>query len=157
MTFVYQTAGIFRFVSPVSEKCARIHLMRQQYLLSICVFLLAVIGLSATDALAQFSVFGGRGGRPGGGVGGARGIEPPLQGSGSRNERRITAPEADSYEQIEYRLSTLHDELKLTPAQDMAWQSFATKTRAWAADIARERARNMCSSSSVAGTRKIAS
>lgn len=123
--------------------------MRQQYLLSICVFLLSVIGLSATDALAQFSVFGGRGGRPGGGVGGARGIEPPLQGSGSRNERRITAPEADSYEQIEYRLSTLHDELKLTPAQDMAWQAFATKTRAWAADIARERARNMRSSSSV--------
>ena len=123
--------------------------MRLFLLLAACVLLPAPV-LYSSDALAQIGVFGGRGGRPGGGVGGARGIEPPLQGSGSRNERRITAPDGDSYEQIEYRLSALHDELKLTPAQDMAWQAFATQTRAYAADIARERARNMRAASSVA-------
>ena len=106
--------------------------------------------LMSAEAFAQFSVYGGRGGRPGGAVGGARGIEPPPQGSGSRNERRVTAPDAGSYEQIEYRLSALQDELKLAPAQDAAWQAFAAKTRAYAADIARERARNLRASASVA-------
>lgn len=99
--------------------------------------------LLVADASAQFGgigggVFGSRGAR-----GGARGDIPPGGGQTSRNERTIAGPDANSYEQIEYRLSLLQDDLRLSAEQNPAWQAFATKVRAYAGDVARERARGM--------------
>ena len=80
------------------------------------------------------SIFGG--GRSGGGRGG------DAQGGGraSRNERPVTPPDSHSYEQIEYRLSLLQEDLKLRNEQNDVWQSFANKTRSYLGDLARERA-----------------
>lgn len=102
--------------------------------------------LSATvlisDAEAQS---GGIGGIFGGSRGSRGGRGSDTQGSNreTRNERTVAGPDTNSYELIEYRLSLFQEDLKLKPEQNDAWQSFARMTRAYAGDIARERARGM--------------
>ena len=60
----------------------------------------------------------------------------------SNQDNRNDRPAEVSYEQIEYRLVLLEESLKLAPEQKNDWQNFAEKARAYAADIARERAQN---------------
>ena len=99
--------------------------------------------LLISDASAQF---GGGGGVFGGGRSSGRsnrGGDSQGGNSSSRNERQVAPPEANSYEQIEFRLALLEEDLKLTPSQSDAWQSFAEKVRAYAGDLARERTRAM--------------
>ena len=106
--------------------------------------ILLAIGLTVllpiSDASAQLGgIFGGGSGR------GSRGNRGDSSGAtrNGNNERLISpAPDANSYEQIEYRLSLLQDDLKLTPGQTPVWQGFAAKVRVYAGDMARERARN---------------
>jgi hypothetical protein len=97
--------------------------------------------LLVADAAAQFggglgggmgSSRAGRGGRTGDAATGAR---------ESRNERPLPAPDPSSYEQIDYRLSLLQEDLKLSAAQYATWQGFTEKVRAYAMDLARERQR----------------
>ena len=97
--------------------------------------------LMISDAAAQFGGSGGifGGGRSGGK--GGRGGDSHGGGIGSRNERQVTPPDANSYEQIEYRLSLLQEDLKLQADQTGSWQSFAAKTLAYAGDLAREHVR----------------
>jgi len=98
-----------------------------------------VFALGATDSYAQFGGRGGLGGVFGGSRGGNR-------DQGNRQDNRINRPaqqESDSYEQMEYRLSLLEEDLHLQPNQSAAWESFAGKVRAYAGDLARVRARAM--------------
>lgn len=75
--------------------------------------------------------------------GGFRG-DRPSRADGGNQENRYERPliDAESYEQIDYRLSMLETDLKLTPAQVPAWQAFAESVRNYATDLARERGRN---------------
>lgn len=79
-------------------------------------------------AYAQFGgsggVFGGRGGMPRGGDRGGRGNESAVS-----RDNRPTVPEPTSYEMIDYRLSVFGEDLKLTPPQAAAWQSFEQKAQ----------------------------
>jgi LTXXQ motif family protein len=83
----------------------------------------------------------------GGGWGGSRsGRADRASHSDSTGESRVDrqmSSEALSYEQVEYRLSMLEQDLKLTDAQISPWQSWAEKVRSYAGDLARERARNL--------------
>lgn len=109
---------------------------RAQLLVAIATL---VFALGATASYAQF---GGRGGL-GGVFGGARG---GSRDQGNRQDNRINRPvqqENNSYEQMEYRLSLLEEDLHLQPNQIASWESFAGKVRAYAGDLARERARAM--------------
>lgn len=107
-------------------------------------FPLAVLfsaALVVADANAQFGgIFGGSKSGRGGGNRGGDAQNNNQQGS---NERRVAAPDPTSYEQIEYRISYLQDDLKLTGEQTGPWQAFAAKARAYAGDLARERAAAM--------------
>ena len=98
-----------------------------------------VFALVATDSFAQFGGRGGLGGVFGGSRGGNR-----DQGNrqGNRNDRPAQ-PVSDSYEQMEYRLLPLEEDLHLQPSQIASWESFASKVRAYAGDLARVRARAM--------------
>jgi len=97
--------------------------------------------LLVADASAQFGgIFGSGQGRR---SGGNRGADTQGGNQQSRNERPAAAPDPNSYEQIEYRLSLLQEDLKLTGEQNGTWQTFAAKTRAYAGDVARERASGM--------------
>jgi hypothetical protein len=97
--------------------------------------------LVSADVYAQS---GGLGGIFGGNRGGrSRGGDSQGSSRDSSNERTVAAPEANSYEVIEYRLSLLQEDLKLNVEQSGPWQTFATKARAYAGDLARERARSM--------------
>jgi hypothetical protein len=93
----------------------------------------------ALGASVSFAQFGGRGGMSGGSRGGNR-----DQGSSpvNRNDRPVQQ-ESDTFEQIEYRLSLLEEDLHLQPGQHASWESFAGKVRAYASDLARARARAM--------------
>jgi hypothetical protein len=109
--------------------------------------LLAAAGIVwISDALAQF---GGTGGGFGGGLGGSRMGRGSRGGEGTggsrdgRNERLVAAPDPASVEQVDYRISLLQDDLKLTQAQYPLWQSFSGKVRQYALDLARERNRNV--------------
>jgi len=109
-------------------------------ILSVFTLALAVI---ATDVSGQYGgggMFGGRGGR-----GMNRG---DATRSGNSTQRPVQSEEA-LYDQTEYRLSLLEDDLHLQPEQRQPWQSFADKVRAYAGDLARERARGAASSSGV--------
>ena len=105
--------------------------------------LLAVIAtlmlmLGPADSFAQF---GSKGGVFGGSRGGNR-----DQGKGS-DYRRPGQQDNDSYEQTEYRLSLLEEDLRLQSTQRAPWESFAGKVRAYAGDLAREKARAMAAPS----------
>ena len=101
--------------------------------------LIVVCSLAATDSNAQF---GGRGSR-----GGNR-----DQSTGQSN-RNVPQPRPDyeSYEQIEYRLSLLEDDLRLQPGQRGPWDAFAAKERAYASDSARARARGATAAATAGG------
>jgi len=94
--------------------------------------------LAATDAFAQF---GSRGGMMGGSRGGAN--RDQGNGQDGRNNRSAQQQGIDSYEQTEYRLSLMEEDLHLQPDQRPLWDSFANKVRAYASDLARARARAM--------------
>jgi len=57
----------------------------------------------------------------------------------TRNQR--SAMQQNAPVQMEVIMYELHEDLRLTPAQQPAWQSYADKVRALAADLARERSR----------------
>ena len=78
------------------------------------------------------------GGKQRGGVSDRNRSDAQKSNQDNRNDR----PAEASYEQIEYRLVLLEESLKLAPEQKNGWQNFAEKARAYAADIARERAQN---------------
>ena len=106
---------------------------RAQLLAAVATLALA---LGAADCHAQF---GGRGGLFGGSRGGNR------DQSNSQGNKQPAQPEQDAYELTEYRLSLMEEDLHLQPGQRTAWESFADKVRAYAGDLARERARAMAS------------
>jgi hypothetical protein len=81
---------------------------------------------AATPALAQL------GGSPGGRRGN-RGKSSEDQGKGGALEPQV--------DMLEVTLHEFHEDLKLSPAQEPAWESYADKVRALAGDIARERSR----------------
>jgi LTXXQ motif family protein len=83
-----------------------------------------VLAAAATPALAQFGGSSRRGSRD--------------KSSGERSKG--SAPIEPNM--LEVTLHEFHEDLKLTPAQEPAWDSYANKVRALAGDIARERARN---------------
>jgi hypothetical protein len=97
-------------------------------------FLLAgITALSASQSMAQF-----RGGMPGGG-GGMRGGGRDGTADSTKNQR--TAMQQNAPGQNELIMHELYEDLKLTPAQQPAWQSYADKVQALASDLARERSR----------------
>jgi periplasmic protein CpxP/Spy len=98
---------------------------------------LAVAALvAAGDATAQFGgIFGGmgrRGTQGGGNQGGG--------GDNSRNERSVPSRETGPGQQ-QVMLHELHTDLKLTQAQEPAWNAYVDKLNAIAADAARESVR----------------
>ncbi len=101
---------------------------------------LAILACFLTfEASAQFGgAFGGT--RPGRG-GAARGGETQGAPRESRNERPVVAPDVNSPEQIDYRLSLLQEDLKLVGEQNAVWHRFAGNAHAYVGDIARERSR----------------
>jgi hypothetical protein len=99
----------------------------------LLLFLAGVTALSAQQSMAQF-----RGGLPGGG-GGMRGGGR----SGAADSMKIQQPamQQNAPGQTEVIMHELFEDLKLTPAQQPAWQSYADKMQALASDLARERSR----------------
>jgi hypothetical protein len=94
---------------------------------------LLAIGVGESTGFAQF---GGRG--MGGFFGGtSRGGRGNMQNRGN-SVPRLTP---DSYEQTEHGLAVMEMDLRLTPEQKEAWQSFADKVRVYASDLSREHAR----------------
>jgi hypothetical protein len=83
--------------------------------------------VAATQALAQL------GGGAGGGRRGNRGKSPDEQGKGGAPEPQV--------DMLEVTLHEFHEDLKLSAAQEPAWESYSDKVRALAGDIARERSR----------------
>jgi hypothetical protein len=94
---------------------------------------IAILALAAADAKAQFRG-GVRGEGRGGPDNGSKESRPPTQ------ENRV--------DQLEQLLEELREDLKLTPEQQSAWQTYATKIRAMASDIARERNRGRANAQS---------
>lgn len=54
---------------------------------------------------------------------------------------RRPALQQDIADLVEYRLALLEEDLRLSPGQQIAWQSYAGKMQALASDISRERNR----------------
>ncbi len=107
------------------------------------VFCIACL-LSVSSASAQFGG-GGMGAKQRGGMSDRNRADAQKSNQDNHNDR----PAEASYEQIEYRLVLLEESLKLAPEQKNDWQNFAEKARAYAADIARERAQNAAPTVSV--------
>ena len=104
---------------------------------TVFLFLLAgITALSAPQLMAQF-----RGGFPGGGGsgGGMRGGGRDGAADSMKNQRPAMQQNAPA--QTEVIMHELYEDLKLTPAQQPAWQSYADKVQALASDFARERRR----------------
>lgn len=83
----------------------------------------------------------GRPGGPGGGMGGRRGGGQDDFGRKGPPSRPVQLE--DGYELIEHRLMLLEEDLQVQPSQREAWQVFVASVRAYAGDLARERARAM--------------
>lgn len=100
---------------------------------------LATLMLSVTDTMAQ--VGGGFGGGFGGRSHGNRNGNADQSGSDGKvnSEKRADIPDSNNYEQINFRLSQIQEDLKLESSQLGAWLTFASKVRAYAADITREK------------------
>lgn len=93
---------------------------------------LLLFTVAATDSYAQLGGRGSTGGRSG----------MPDKGGNTENRGvRQPQPDPESFEQIDYRLSLLEEDLRLSPAQRPHWDIFAGKVRAFAGDVARERTR----------------
>ena len=90
-----------------------------------------ITAFAPAESLAQFG-----GGIPGGGMRGNRN----RPDSSAREQR--PAIQENSPEQVEDRLGLLEEDLRLSAGQSAAWQSYADKVKALAADIGRERARD---------------
>jgi len=101
-----------------------------------------VLALAAGDSYAQFGSRGGLGGMFGGSRGG--------RGSQSNNKdnanSRAAQQENDFFDQMQFRLALLEEDLHLQPEQRASWESFASRVRAYTGDLARERTRAMTSS-----------
>ncbi len=104
---------------------------------SACVLVIAIGLIIAIRVSSSFAQFGGRGGW-GGIFGGSRRGE---RGNTQNSTSNIPRPAPDSYEQTEHRLLLMEVALSLTPQQKEPWQAFASKVRAYASDLSRERAR----------------
>ena len=112
---------------------------------------IAVAGLigmvAASTAIESLAKFGG--GIPGGGTRGgrnrpdnpAREQRPPVQDN--------------SPEQVEDRLGMLEEDLHLTADQRTAWQSYADKVNALAADVGRERERGALGGGPISALKQI--
>jgi hypothetical protein len=98
--------------------------------------LTGITALSAPQLMAQF-----RSGIPGGvgSGGGMRGGGRDGAADSMKNQRPAMQQNAPG--QIEVIMHELYEDLKLTPAQQPAWQSYADKVQALASDLARERSR----------------
>lgn len=130
------------------------------YISALATCLVLSSALLVPDVYAQFS--GGSGGMGGGG----------RHGSGERPRGCDTAEKPDpakgpagpqaplSREQLEYHLGTLQVDLRLTPEQTTAWQTFSDRILALQADMERQRGRNASavavSAASVGGIKPIA-
>lgn len=100
----------------------------------LVITVLLAIGVGESIGFAQFGGRGGLGGIFGGTPRGGRGN---IQNRGTSVPRLVP----DSYEQTEHGLAVMEMDLRLTPQQKDAWQSFADKVRIYASDLSRERAR----------------
>jgi LTXXQ motif family protein len=107
-------------------------MVKNAWVLVITVGLIIAVGESN-----GFAQFGGRGGMGGIFGGTSRGGRGNIQNRGNSAPRLIP----DSYEQTEHGLAVMEMDLRLTPQQKEAWQSFADKVRVYASDLSRERAR----------------
>jgi periplasmic protein CpxP/Spy len=95
-----------------------------------CMLMCAAITVfAATETMAQFG--GGAGGRRGGG----------RSGQSNTAKEQPLVPQENSPAQLQVILEELRVDLKLTPAQQPAWDSYAEKVEALASDMARERRR----------------
>ncbi len=76
-------------------------------------------------------------------AGGRMNSNNPDSSTSSQNSHIGTTPASSllTYEQIEMRLSALEANLKLSPEQNKIWETFASKVRIYASDVAKERAR----------------
>ncbi|MES2949076.1 MAG: Spy/CpxP family protein refolding chaperone [Pseudomonadota bacterium] len=127
--------------------------------LAACTCFLSVLWVP--DAYAQF------GGGMGNGAGGGR------HGAGERGKGCAAGEKSDaakgpagaqgplSREQLEYHLGTLQVDLRLTPEQTAAWQTFTDRILALQADMDRQRGRSaaaasVSTSSSAGGIKPIA-
>ena len=112
--------------------------------------------LPVSEAIAQMS--GGFGSGLGGGMGGrSHGNRNAESGADHKAnaEKAPEVPDPTSYEQINYRLSLIQEELKLEPAQIGVWLTFSSKVRAFALDIAREKTYASASSFQAVGLQHI--
>lgn len=107
-------------------------MVKNAWVLVITIGLMVAVGESN-----GFAQFGGRGGMGGIFGGTSRGGRGNIQNRGNSVPRLIP----DSYEQTEHGLAVMEMDLRLTPQQKEAWQSFADKVRVYASDLSRERAR----------------
>ena len=89
-----------------------------------------IAACAALDSPAQFG-----GGFPGGGTRGGR-----NRPDSSAREQRPPIQD-NSPEQVEDRLGLLEEDLRLSADQRTAWQSYADKVKALAADVGRDRER----------------
>ncbi|HKA40925.1 MAG TPA: Spy/CpxP family protein refolding chaperone [Burkholderiales bacterium] len=96
---------------------------------------LAVGTLAAQDVMAQFGSGPPEGGMPGGGIRGQR----MQRGEPPRTQRPAT--EEDMENMIDYRLSLLQEDLKLSADQEGVWRSYSDKVHFLLSDITRERRR----------------
>lgn len=103
---------------------------------SNCLLAAVVFAALANPAWAQFP----GGGFPRGDRGPRTQADRPVQ-RGPTEMRRDFA--ADAIGRVEHRLELLQEDLRLQPDQDNAWRAYAGKVRAYAADLARERAQPM--------------
>ena len=109
----------------------------------LAALILVLFTVAAADSHAQF----GNRGRMDGGRAGNRDQANPI---------RPQQPDYDAYEQIDYRLSLLEEDLRLQPGQRAPWDAFAGKVRAFANDVARAKTRPLAVSGSAgAGIRYI--
>jgi hypothetical protein len=74
-------------------------------------------------------------------TGGSRGGGSRDQNKQDNRNNSQTQPALDSYEQTEYRLQLMEEDIHLDSAQRPLWDSFSSKVRAYASDLARTRAR----------------
>jgi len=105
---------------------------------AILLLLAGITALSAPPLMAQF-----RGGFPGGGGsgGGMRGGGGGRDGAADSARNQRPARQQNTPGETEVIMHELYEDLKLTPAQQPAWQSYADKVQALASDLARERSR----------------
>jgi hypothetical protein len=135
-TIDYNFRPAFRLESAIrfesSERSLPVKVARTAFLF----FLAGISALSAPQLMAQF-----RGGIPGGGGagGGMRGGGRDGAADSTRNQRPTMQQNTPG--QTEVVMHELYEDLKLTPAQQPAWQSYADKVQALASDLARERSR----------------